>query len=226
MFIYTCKMHNSRDFKSQLNEFCQKKGIGPPIYNSSRVGGPDHLPEWQASVSVKNKKVNSEITRTKKEAEDRAAELCLLNFEINEPIKVNYPLEVNSPSKVNEPLEVIGGVLVLVDARLLCPYSVDFLKKRFMHSGSIIINSFKINPDNNSESSMELLIVLGGSMKTGVIDNYILVSNLFDTFSLRNCVNTYAEYANTTVPDVLVCKKLDDVLKELENLASFGRFSY
>lgn len=67
---------NSKDNKSKLQEWAQKKGYGIPIYTILKKEGVAHSPIFNISVNVCDKTTNG-VATTKKMAEQNAAEKML-----------------------------------------------------------------------------------------------------------------------------------------------------
>ncbi|MGH2412172.1 MAG: ribonuclease III [Microcystaceae cyanobacterium] len=66
------------DSKNRFQEWVQAQGINtPPKYNTVKIGGPDHAPEFFAKVCVNDKEYGEGRGRNKKEAEKKAAEDAL-----------------------------------------------------------------------------------------------------------------------------------------------------
>lgn len=67
-------------FKSQLQEFCQKAGVSPPVYDFTREG-PSHQPRFKATVTVAGSRHESAAGFTNlKKAEHAAAKAALEAF--------------------------------------------------------------------------------------------------------------------------------------------------
>lgn len=65
--------------KNQLQEIYQKKGVESPIYETTRVGGEAHTPEFRSTVTLHDDhKFESDIFSKKKDAEKNAAAKALL----------------------------------------------------------------------------------------------------------------------------------------------------
>jgi len=62
--------------KAQLQETLAKKGIAPPEYTLEETTGPDHASTFTISVSIEGVKVATASGNSKKEAEQRAAQLA------------------------------------------------------------------------------------------------------------------------------------------------------
>lgn len=62
-----------RNFKSLLQDYAQKAGIGLPEYRVKKAVGPDHRKRFLVSVSVDGKTYGPTWGYSKKEAEQRAA---------------------------------------------------------------------------------------------------------------------------------------------------------
>ena len=64
--------------KNALQEFCQRKGLGTPVYTAVCVGGPPHDPQWVSSVSLDDgSRFHTEVCSSRKAAEARAAAIAL-----------------------------------------------------------------------------------------------------------------------------------------------------
>jgi ribonuclease-3 len=67
----------SRDYKSDLQEYTQNKFACIPVYKVANEIGPDHEKQFEVVVSVKNKNQGRGTGRSKKEAEQAAAKVAL-----------------------------------------------------------------------------------------------------------------------------------------------------
>jgi len=67
----------SRDFKTLLQEFCQGKSKTVPVYRLSREEGPDHHKMFFVEVTIQDQVIAKGQGRTKKEAQQKAAEEAL-----------------------------------------------------------------------------------------------------------------------------------------------------
>jgi len=67
----------SKDFKTTLQELTQAEFGETPNYKLIRAFGPDHKKEFEIAVELQHKIVASSIGRSKKEAQQRAAEIAL-----------------------------------------------------------------------------------------------------------------------------------------------------
>ncbi len=76
----------SKDFKTTLQELTQADFGETPNYKLVRAFGPDHKKEFEIAVELQNKIISSAIGRSKKEAQQKAAEIALkkLRGEYNE----------------------------------------------------------------------------------------------------------------------------------------------
>jgi len=68
--------HQYRDYKSLLQEYVQKKYRIIPKYVLVETSGPDHDRVFQVKVVIKDKEYESAFGKSKKEAEQAAAELA------------------------------------------------------------------------------------------------------------------------------------------------------
>jgi ribonuclease-3 len=69
------------DFKTQFQEWCQKRYETLPRYEIVRQSGPDHDKVFEVVASVKDKILGRGIGRSKKEAEQSAAKQALRRVE-------------------------------------------------------------------------------------------------------------------------------------------------
>ncbi|MFB6346449.1 MAG: ribonuclease III [bacterium] len=67
----------NRNFKGQLLEFTQERGLPNPVYTLENVKGPEHDPEHCVTVEIKGTAYGSGTGSTKKDAEQDAAEEAL-----------------------------------------------------------------------------------------------------------------------------------------------------
>jgi len=67
----------SKDFKTTLQELTQADFGETPTYKLVRAFGPDHKKEFEIAVVLQNKTISSAIGKSKKEAQQRAAEIAL-----------------------------------------------------------------------------------------------------------------------------------------------------
>ncbi|MBN2479217.1 MAG: ribonuclease III [Parachlamydiales bacterium] len=65
------------DYKGKLQEYSQKKFGVPPVYEVIKEEGPEHLKTFYIDVIINNEKVASATGMSKKEAEQKAAEIAL-----------------------------------------------------------------------------------------------------------------------------------------------------
>ncbi|MCH9740897.1 MAG: ribonuclease III [Epsilonproteobacteria bacterium] len=67
----------SKDFKTTLQELTQAEFGETPTYKMVRAFGPDHKKEFEISVELQHKIIATSIGRSKKEAQQKAAEIAL-----------------------------------------------------------------------------------------------------------------------------------------------------
>lgn len=70
----------SRDYKSDLQEYTQNKLSCIPAYKVTKEVGPDHEKQFEVVVSMKSKNHGTGMGRSKKEAEQAAAKMALEGF--------------------------------------------------------------------------------------------------------------------------------------------------
>jgi ribonuclease III len=69
-----------RDFKSELQEYIQNKGVCTPSYKVINEFGPDHAKEFEVTVIIKNQVKGRGLGSSKKEAEQAAAKMAMEKF--------------------------------------------------------------------------------------------------------------------------------------------------
>jgi len=67
----------SKDFKTTLQEITQADFGETPTYKLIRAFGPDHKKEFEIAIELQHRVICSAIGRSKKEAQQRAAEIAL-----------------------------------------------------------------------------------------------------------------------------------------------------
>jgi len=67
----------ARDYKTQLQEWCQKRHDTLPRYATVRESGPDHQKLFEVELSIQGEVVGMGSGRSKKEAEQQAAKQAL-----------------------------------------------------------------------------------------------------------------------------------------------------
>jgi len=67
----------SKDFKTTLQELTQADFGETPNYKLVRAFGPDHKKEFEIAVELQNRVIATALGKSKKEAQQRAAELAL-----------------------------------------------------------------------------------------------------------------------------------------------------
>ena len=66
-----------RDYKSDLQEYTQNKFVCIPAYRVIRETGPDHDKRFEVSVAIRSEIQGTGSGRSKKEAEQNAAQMAL-----------------------------------------------------------------------------------------------------------------------------------------------------
>jgi ribonuclease-3 len=70
-----------QDYKTQLQEWCQKEFETLPHYETVRESGPDHEKMFEVELRVRGKVLGTGVGRSKKEAEQMAAQAALKRAE-------------------------------------------------------------------------------------------------------------------------------------------------
>jgi ribonuclease-3 len=74
----------SNDYKSALQEIAQRNYGVVPSYQVSKTFGPDHNKNFEVTVSVKSVPLGIGVGKTKKEAQQRAAEKAIKNISVGQ----------------------------------------------------------------------------------------------------------------------------------------------
>jgi ribonuclease III len=74
---------STQDYKTLLQEYCQGKIKKVPVYAVFREEGPDHKKIFFVEVKIQDQVISKGKGRTKKEAQQRAAEKALLQLKLN-----------------------------------------------------------------------------------------------------------------------------------------------
>jgi len=77
-------LSQSLDYKTALQEFCQKKYKTAPVYTIIDSSGPDHAKIFEVQVSVADKILQTGCGKSKKEAEKQAAQKAWEILQIEE----------------------------------------------------------------------------------------------------------------------------------------------
>jgi ribonuclease-3 len=75
--LYSGMHEHSKDYKTELQEFSQKKYEALPVYQLVGEAGPDHCKEFEVELRIKGKLYGQGRGRSKKEAEQQAAKFAL-----------------------------------------------------------------------------------------------------------------------------------------------------
>jgi len=67
-------------FKSDLQEYTQNKLVCTPSYKVVNELGPDHAKEFEVVVMIKNKVMGNGFGKSKKEAEQAAAQMAMVSY--------------------------------------------------------------------------------------------------------------------------------------------------
>jgi len=75
----------TQDYKTLLQEYCQGKLKTIPVYSVFREEGPDHKKVFFVEVTIQDQVVSSGKGKTKKDAQQKAAEKALSQLELKTP---------------------------------------------------------------------------------------------------------------------------------------------
>jgi ribonuclease-3 len=75
----------SADYKTELQELCQKEFESLPTYQVIRESGPDHQKLFEVEIRIQGQPYATATGRSKKEAEQRAAQITLDKLRKGEP---------------------------------------------------------------------------------------------------------------------------------------------
>lgn len=73
------------DYKTELQELCQKEFESLPAYQVIRETGPDHQKLFEVEIRIQGLSYATATGRSKKEAEQRAAQIALDKLRRGEP---------------------------------------------------------------------------------------------------------------------------------------------
>jgi ribonuclease-3 len=68
------------NYKGQLIEYCQKRGIGRPVFQIEKIEGPDHAPHYTIAVYIRQELTGQGQGSSKLIAEQQAAEIAFKNL--------------------------------------------------------------------------------------------------------------------------------------------------
>lgn len=173
--------------KNQLQEIFQKRKLSLPIYNINRIGGTDHQPLWQATITYiydnDTIELTGEICSTKSQATMNVAEKALKSLTQIDSIKISSPprsalfVDVeNMPSFIDEVLNHIDNMTIYA----FIGYHHCLSKKTWPSSNVIKILSHSTRPDG-TDTAMQVYI------------GYYLAQNLYD----RYYIATHDHYGST-----------------------------
>jgi ribonuclease-3 len=72
---------SQKNYKGALLELMQARGDGMPRYDVVREKGPDHEKEFKVVVFIGDKRIDTGVGFSKKEAEQKAAAMALENLD-------------------------------------------------------------------------------------------------------------------------------------------------
>lgn len=114
--------------KNKLQEYFQKRNLPVPVYDTQKVGGQPHNPEWVSTVVIDSKRYSSNTQSKKILAEQDVAEmiLCMLeNEEVKTSKKEIEPLTFIEPSVLDEIKD--RKKIILVDLEN-CPQASEVIE--------------------------------------------------------------------------------------------------
>lgn len=68
------------DYKTDLQEYCQAKGLSLPVYRVLRESGPDHRKTFEIELLINGEVFGTGVGRSKKDAEQKAAREALISL--------------------------------------------------------------------------------------------------------------------------------------------------
>lgn len=81
LFKELTSLDKNFDFKTRLQEFCQREKKLLPNYRVIKEEGPDHLKSFHVEVSLDGVRLSTGVGKSKKEAEQMAAQLAIKGYE-------------------------------------------------------------------------------------------------------------------------------------------------
>jgi len=74
------------DYKTELQEICQQEFGVLPVYRPVRESGPDHQKVFEVNLEIRGEVFGTGSGRSKKEAEQAAAQIALEKLQLRKPI--------------------------------------------------------------------------------------------------------------------------------------------
>lgn len=84
------RYQSTQDHKTFLQEYCQGKLKTVPVYTVLREEGPDHKKIFFVEVKIQNQVISKGKGRTKKEAQQKAAEKALLELKAQSTLNIEH----------------------------------------------------------------------------------------------------------------------------------------
>ena len=178
--------------KSALFEYYQKEKGNPPVFQTKRAGGTDHLPQFQSTVTLSDGTQHSgNHCATKKEAENSAAKMALDSLSstnINKKEVSKLPV----PSRLPEsPPAHLGRIVCIIDYENL-PNMLDSAL-RYSHLFEqiyVVIGDHHHKSDQEFPGAAKILcpsmaanaadlciaMMVGSLLQVSRFDTYVLVS--------------------------------------------------
>lgn len=225
--------------KNQLQEYCQKRKVPLPVYDTKHYG-PSHLPEFISTVRFKifnNDDVFNKVAGEKKkravDAEKSAAEMALLklvktkrkfSIRLGNPLTVLWDMENINAKEFFENNHLDGSGLEMIGfatahhPQSLIPYPFD--------------KTVKINSHHRDSADMALVMYLSSSIANGRGGHYIVVTKDHFAASLSECVSNNdivpleeikKNKPNFIKPYVAQAHSVDHLVNLLEEHCSYNR---
>lgn len=185
----------SQNPKNQLQEYCQKRRLPLPVYDTKHMG-PSHSPDFVSTVVFKLKRESDTFQRIKGEmkkkaidAEKSAATLALMRLsdtknkftiQSGNPLTILWDMENVNAKEFFENNHIDGSSLNMI----------GFVTAH--HPQSLIQYPFdkvvKINSHHRDSADMALVMYLSSSITQGHGGDYIIVTKDHFAASLDECV--------------------------------------
>lgn len=173
--------------KSSLFEYYAKKRDTLPVFKTERVGGSDHQPLFQSTVTLSNRTQHlGEASTSKKEAESSAAEVAFLSLSNSNIDKEDRAVVHAYPE--SPPLH-LGRVVCIIDYE-----NLPNMFETAMTFSKVIEQIYVVIGDHHHNSSQEFpgaIKILCPSMAANAVDHCMtmmvgsfLQVNRFDTYVL------------------------------------------
>lgn len=228
----------SQNSKNQLQEYCQKRQLPLPVYDTKHTG-PSHSPDFMSTVVFKLKResdtyqrIKGEIKKKAIEAEKSAATIALMKLsdtknkftiKSDNQLTILWDMENVNAKEFFENNYIDGsgiktiGFVTAHHPQSLIPYPFD--------------KTVKINSYHRDSADMALVMYLSSSITNGRGGHYIIVTKDHFAASLNECVknndifplNKNIENKPNLFPYVTQARSIDHLIELLDEHCSHNK---